>query len=252
MRPPLLLLTFAALAAEAAPKLDFNRDIRPILSDNCFACPGFDAKKRKADLRLDTAEGATAINDGVQAIKPGDPDGSELIKRLLTKDPEEVMPPPESHKKLTQAQVDTLRRWIAEGAPYRKHWSFEVPVRPEVPAAAKGASPIDAFLGAEMTKHGLTAGPEADPERLIRRVTLDLTGLPPTPAEVDAFLKDTAPGAYERVVDRLLGSPRYGEHMARGWLDAARYADNQQGNRSRHGNRQAALIGNIIRTCSGV
>ena len=119
MRPPLLLLTFAALAAEAAPKLDFNRDIRPILSDNCFACHGFDAKKRKADLRLDTPEGATAINDGVQAIKPGDPEGSELIKRLLTKDPEEVMPPPESHKKLTQAQIDTLRRWIAEGAPYR-------------------------------------------------------------------------------------------------------------------------------------
>ena len=151
MRPPLLLLTFAALAAEAAPKLDFNRDIRPILSDNCFACHGFDAKKRKADLRLDTAEGATAINDGVQAIKPGDPDGSELIKRLLTKDPEEVMPPPESHKKLTQAQIDTLRRWIAEGAPYRKHWSFEPPVRPPVPAAAAGTSPIDAFLQAELS-----------------------------------------------------------------------------------------------------
>jgi len=223
MRPPLLLLTFAALAAEAAPKLDFNRDIRPILSDNCFACHGFDAKKRKADLRLDTAEGATAINDGVQAIKPGDPDGSELIKRLLTKDPEEVMPPPESHKKLTQAQIDTLRRWIAEGAPYRKHWSFEPPVRPAVPAAAAGTSPVDAFLNAELSAQGLQPAPEADKARLLRRVTLDLTGLPPTPAEVDAFLADASPQAYDQVVERLLGSSRYGEHMARGWLDAARY-----------------------------
>jgi hypothetical protein len=226
MRSASLSLLFVATGLAAADtKLDFNRDIRPILSDNCFACHGFDAKKRKADLRLDTAEGATAINDGVQAVKPGDPEASELIKRILSKDPEEVMPPPESHKQITPAQVDLLRRWIAQGAVYRKHWSFEVPVRPEVPAAAKGTSPIDAFLGAEMTKQGLTAGPEADPERLIRRVTLDLTGLPPTPAEVDAFLKDTAPGAYERVVERLLGSVRYGEHMARGWLDAARYAD---------------------------
>ena len=225
MRPPLLLLTFAALAAEAAPKLDFNRDIRPILSDNCFACHGFDAKKRKADLRLDTPEGATAINDGVQAIKPGDPEGSELIKRLLTKDPEEVMPPPESHKKLTQAQIDTLRRWIAEGAPYRKHWSFEPPVRPPVPAAAAGTSPIDAFLRAELSAQGLQPAPEADKARLLRRVTLDLTGLPPTPAEVDAFLADRSPDAYENLVDRLLASPHYGEHMARGWLDLARYAD---------------------------
>ena len=221
----LSLLLIATGLAAADTKLDFNRDIRPILSDNCFACHGFDAKKRKAKLRLDTTEGATALKDGIQAVKPGDPEASELIKRILSKDPEEVMPPPETHKQITPTQVDILRRWIAEGAPYRKHWSFEVPVRPEVPAAAKGASPIDAFLGAEMTKHGLTAGPEADPERLIRRVTLDLTGLPPTPAEVDAFLKDTAPGAYERVVERLLGSVRYGEHMARGWLDAARYAD---------------------------
>jgi len=225
MRPSFLLLTFAALAAEAAPKLDFNRDIRPILSDNCFACHGFDAKKRKADLRLDNAEGAYAVIDGVQAVKPGDPEASELIKRILSKDPEEVMPPPDSHKKLTQAQVDTLRRWIAEGAGYRKHWSFEPPSRPPVPGGGEGLSPIDAFLREELAKHGLKPSPEADRERLIRRVTLDLTGLPPTPAEVDAFLADSAPGAYKRVVDRLLGSVRYGEHMARGWLDAARYAD---------------------------
>ena len=226
MRPASLSLLLVATGLAAADtKLDFNRDIRPILSDNCFACHGFDAKKRKGKLRLDTAEGATAIKDGIQAVKPGDPEASELIKRILSKDPEEVMPPPESHKQITPAQVDILRRWIAQGAAYRKHWSFEVPVRPEIPAAPKGTSPIDAFLGDEITKQGLTAGPEADPERLVRRATLDLTGLPPTPSEIDAFLKDTAPGAYERVVDRLMSSPRYGEHMARGWLDAARYAD---------------------------
>ena len=226
MRPAslsLLLVATGLMAADA--KLDFNRDIRPILSDNCFACHGFDAKKRKADLRLDTPEGATAINDGVQAIKPGDPEGSELIKRLLTKDPEEVMPPPESHKKLTPAQIDTLRRWIAEGAPYRKHWSFEPPVRPVVPAAAAGTSPIDAFLHAELSAQGLPPAPEADKARLLRRVTLDLTGLPPTPTEVEAFLADNTPQAYDKVVERLLASSRYGEHMARGWLDAARYAD---------------------------
>ena len=226
MRPASLSLLFFAtglMAAEA--KLDFNRDVRPILSDNCFACHGFDAKKRKGKLRLDTAEGATALKDGIQAVKPGEPEASEIIKRILSKDPEEVMPPPESHKKITPAQVDILRRWITQGATYRKHWSFEVPVRPAVPTATKDLSPIDAFLSKEMTSQGLRPGAEADPERLIRRVTLDLTGLPPTPAEIDAFLKDTAPGAYERVVARLLGSVRYGEHMARGWLDAARYAD---------------------------
>ncbi len=224
MKSTFFLLAFAA-SAGAATKLDFNRDIRPILSDNCFACHGFDAKKRKADLRLDTAEGAYAVNDGVQAVKPGDPEGSELIRRILSKDPEEVMPTPESHKKLTPAQIDTLRRWIAEGAAYRKHWSFEPPSRPPVPGGGEGLGPIDAFLREELAKHGLRPSPEADRERLIRRVTLDLTGLPPTPAEVDAFLADSAPGAYERVVERLLGSVRYGEHMARGWLDAARYAD---------------------------
>ena len=135
------------------------------------------------------------------------------------------MPPPDSHKQIAPAQLAILRRWIEEGAVYRKHWSFEPPVRPEVPSVAGASGPIDAFLVDAMAKHGLRPGPEADKERLLRRVTLDLTGLPPTPAEIDAFLADGAPGAYGRVVDRLLGSVRYGEHMARGWLDAARYAD---------------------------
>ena len=219
----LLLVATGLVAADA--KLDFNRDIRPILSDNCFACHGFDAKKRKAKLRLDTPEGAYATKDGVQAVKPGDPAASELIRRILSKDPEEVMPPPDSHKQIAPAQLAILRRWIEEGAVYRKHWSFEPPVRPEVPSVAGASGPIDAFLVDAMAKHGLRPGPEADKERLLRRVTLDLTGLPPTPAEIDAFLADGAPGAYGRVVDRLLGSVRYGEHMARGWLDAARYAD---------------------------
>lgn len=224
MRLPLLALLVTA-AVHAETKLDFNRDVRPILSDHCFACHGFDAKKRKADLRLDTAEGAYALHDGVQAIKPGDPNASALIERILTKDPEEVMPPPEAHKPLNAAQVATLRRWITEGAVYRPHWSFEVPVRPTVPAAPVGTQPIDAFLESEMAKHGLAPAPAADPERLLRRVTLDLTGLPPTPVEIAAFLADRSPQAYERAVDRLLGSVRYGEHMGRHWLDVARYAD---------------------------
>jgi hypothetical protein len=222
--PVLLLLGALARAADPTP-IDFNRDVRPILSDNCFSCHGFDAKKRKADLRLDTAEGALAIKDGIQAVKPGNPGSSELVKRILSKDPDEIMPPPDSHKTLTPAQIHTLRQWIAQGAVYRKHWSFEPPQKAPVPATTPGTRPVDAFLSAELAKHGLRPSPEAPRETLIRRVTLDLTGLPPTPAEIDAFLQDQSPGAYERVVDRLLGSPRYGEHMARYWLDAARYGD---------------------------
>lgn len=222
--------TFAfavVLPAEAATKLDFNRDIRPILSDNCFACHGFDAKKRKAGLRLDTAEGAYEAKDGEQAIKPGDPKLSTIIQRILSTDEDEVMPPPESHKKVTAQQVEILQRWIREGAEYQKHWAFEKPVKPAVPAIPGGSirNPIDAFLQDRLAHEGLTASPEASKEILIRRVTLDLTGLPPTPAEVDAYLADNSPEAYEKVVSRLLKSEHYGEHMARYWLDAARYAD---------------------------
>ncbi len=211
--------------AAANEPVDFNRDIRPILSDNCFSCHGFDAKKRKADLRLDTAEGAYAVKDGVQAVKPGSPDQSAIIQRILSKDPDEVMPPPDSHKKLTPQQIETLRRWIVAGAPYRKHWSFETPIKPPTPNAPAGTAPIDAFLRHELAKNGLTPNPESSKEQLIRRVTLDLTGLPPTPAEIDGFLADQSAEAYHRVVDRLLSSNRYGEHMARYWLDAARYGD---------------------------
>ena len=219
-------LVLSAATAAAADKLDFNRDVRPILSDNCFACHGFDAKKRKADLRLDVAEGAYTAIDGVLPIKPGDPEVSSIIQRILSKDEDEVMPPPETHKKVTPAQAEILKRWIKEGAEYKRHWSFEAPVKAE-PPAVKGpvSSPIDAFIQARLAAEKLSAAPEASKETLIRRVTLDLTGLPPTLAEIDAFLADTSPDAYEKVVSRLLKSERYGEHMGRYWLDAARYAD---------------------------
>ena len=225
-------IAFCAAAPATGPASDaaieFNREIRPILSDNCFSCHGFDSKKRKAELRLDTPEGAYAIKDGVQAVKPGDPAASALLQRVLSRDPDEVMPPPESHKKLTETQIETLRRWIGQGAPYRKHWSFEPPVKAAVPAPSGTASslaPVDAFLQAELSRRGLRASPEASKETLLRRLTLDLTGLPPTPSEVDAYLADSSPESYQRVVDRLLGSIRFGEHMARYWLDAARYGD---------------------------
>jgi hypothetical protein len=220
-------LLLSATTVSAATKLDFNRDIRPILSDNCFACHGFDAKKRKADLRLDTPEGAYALIDGVQAIKPGDVKASTIIERIVSTDEDEVMPPPESHKKITPKQLETLKLWIAQGAAYKKHWAFEKPVKAAIPSAPGSLkrNPIDNFIQARLSEAGLTPAPEASKESLIRRVTLDLTGLPPTEAEVDAFLTDDSPDAYEKVVSRLLKSERYGEHMARYWLDVARYAD---------------------------
>ena len=208
-----------------AEKIDFNRHVRPILSDNCFACHGFDAKHRKADLRLDVPEGAFAMTDGVQAIRPGDSDASALIQRILTQDEDEIMPPPDSHKKLTKDQIALLKQWVKEGATYRKHWAFEAPVKVTPPNAGNIEGGVDAFIQDRLKREGLNPVPQATKPEQIRRVTLDLTGLPPTLAEVDAFLADTSDGAYERVVDRLLHSVRYGEHMARYWLDAARYAD---------------------------
>jgi hypothetical protein len=233
MRRPCLIAAAAfalpALSSAAAGKLDFNRDIRPILSDNCFACHGFDAKKRKADLRLDIPDDAYAVKDGVQAIKPFDAAASSIIQRITTQDEDEVMPPPDSHKKVTAQQVEILKRWISEGAEYKKHWAFELPVKSSPPSPKFAEAPVrnavDAFIQDRIAKEGLKPSPEASKESLIRRVTLDLTGLPPTLEEVDAFLADTSPDAYDKVVNRLLKSQRYGEHMARYWLDAARYAD---------------------------
>ncbi len=217
-------------AGLSAEDIGFNRDIRPLLSDQCFACHGFDAKKRKAGLRLDLAEGAYAANrEGRVAIKPGDPEGSELWRRLNTSDPDEVMPPPESHKTLSDAQKSLIKRWIQQGARYQNHWSFEAPVASAIPAPVNAAwtvqNPIDRFLHARLAAEKLTPTPEANRALLARRLSFDLRGLPPTPAEVEAFESDRQPGAYERLVDRWLDSPRYGEQMGRHWLDVARYAD---------------------------
>jgi hypothetical protein len=216
-----LMLAELSFGAEAPL---YNRDIRPILSEKCFACHGFDAKHREADLRLDTPEGAYAPTDGkLPGIKPGSPADSEVWRRIITDDKDDVMPPVDSHKILEPAEKELIRKWIEAGARYEKHWAFEIPVRPPVPAA--DGNPIDAFLLARLKKEGLQPSPEADKATLLRRVTLDLTGLPPTIAEIDAFLADTAPGAYERVVDRLLVTTHYGERMASQWLDLARFGD---------------------------
>lgn len=221
---PTLLLLLAAPAAASAGSVDFNRDIRPILSENCFYCHGQDPNHRKADLRLDQRTAALAG----QAMVPGDPSASELVKRLLSSDPDEVMPPPESNRKVTPAQRTKLQQWIAEGAAYQDHWTFIPPVKPVLPSVSKLAWPrnqIDHFILHQLDTAGLAPSPEADKVTLLRRVTYDLTGLPPSPGEVDAFLSDPSPVAYDKVVDRLLASPHYGERMAVPWLDAARYAD---------------------------
>ena len=220
MARPSTALLCLLVASAAAGKVDYNDDVRPILSENCFYCHGPDGNKRKADLRLDVRADALAG----KAFVPGDPDASELVKRLLSKDPEEVMPPPESHRKVSPEQREILRRWIAEGAHYKEHWAFVTPVRPAVPANGE-SHPVDAFVAERLTKAGLKLSPEASREALLRRLSLDLIGLPPTPEETAAFVADGSADAYERQVDRLLASPHYGERMALPWLDASRYAD---------------------------
>ncbi len=215
--------------ALAEDKLDFNRDIRPILSNNCFKCHGFDDKTREAGLRLDRADAATKpLESGSVAIVPHKSSESELFRRVSSQDEGEKMPPPDSGKKLSDDEIARLKRWIDEGAEFKAHWSFIPPQRspmPEVTHNDWGRNPIDQFTLARLEKENLKPSPEADKIALIRRVTYDLTGLPPTLAEVEAYLLDNSPTAYEKVVDRLLASPRFGEHMARYWLDAARYAD---------------------------
>lgn len=225
LRISFLLMLMAPMPSDAADKLQFNRDIRPILSDKCFFCHGTDAEHRKGDLRLDENDSAfKPAKSGETAIVPGKPELSELMARIdLAHGDSDLMPPKKSGKELNSREKALLKQWISEGAPYEGHWAFTPPTRPELPKPQ--THPIDAFIKARLEAQGLALTSEADRATLIRRLTLDLTGLPPTPAEVQAFEKDSAPDAYERLVDRLLQSPAYGERMAMQWLDYARYAD---------------------------
>ncbi|HEY4312225.1 MAG TPA: DUF1553 domain-containing protein [Pirellulales bacterium] len=212
----------------SAGDVEFNRDVRPMLAAACWRCHGPDSAQRKADLRLDREDGAKGDRGQKSAIVPGDAAASEVMRRVTAADSDQRMPPPNAGEALTAQQVETLRRWIDGGAQWQPHWSFLAPVRPPIPAVKNAAWPrneIDAFVLAHLESAQLSPATEADKITLLRRVTLDLTGLPPTPAEVDAFLADESPTAYETVVDRLLNSPRYGERMAAPWLDAARFAD---------------------------
>src|SRR5436190_582471 len=219
----------AASPKDTASKTDFNRDIRAILTENCFKCHGPDDGSRKAKMRLDVrSEALKPAKSGSLPIVPGAPEKSELIARITATDPDDRMPPLKSGKSLTPAQIQTLRAWIAEGAPYALHWSYVKPARPLVPALKNSRSPhnpIDKFIFSRLEREQLQPSQPADRHTLIRRVSLDLTGLPPTPEEVDQFMNDHGPLAYENLVDRLLSKPAFGEHWARLWLDLARYAD---------------------------
>ncbi len=233
--PPWIILLSCALTcfpvsavSPADSEVQFNRDIRPILSDKCFHCHGPDSARREAGLRLDVR--ADALKDG--AIVPGSPDESEILRRILSTDPDEQMPPPESKLlKISSDEVKTLQKWVAQGATYQAHWSFiplqpiSVPSQTVAPAGDTATSPLDLMVRARLQDKGWPAQPEADRAALIRRVTLDLTGLPPSADAVQAFIADASPAAYEKLVDRLLASPAYGERMAVDWLDVSRYAD---------------------------
>ena len=226
----LAVAPFAWAAAPAKP-LSYNEHIQPILAENCFACHGPDSSTRKAKLRLDRAEFATAVRgDHEPAIVPGQPDASPLVERILSTDDEERMPPLDSHKTLKPAEIALLKRWVAEGARYEQHWSFLAPARPAVPTVSWSTqrwarNPLDHFIAEKLAASGLKHSGAEEPARLLRRVTFDLTGLPPTPDELAAFARDPSPAAYERAVDRLLASDACAEQFGRQWLDAIRYAD---------------------------
>jgi hypothetical protein len=224
-----LTLTLGCFPHGVPAEVDFNREVLPLLSDNCFKCHGPDENAREAELRLDIKEGAFGdLGGGYYPIVAGKPDESELIWHINSEDEDDVMPPPDSELSLSEKEKQLIQKWIEEGAEWKKHWSFETVKRPELPKVNYSKWPrngIDNFILAKLEERGFSPSDEADKATLIRRLSLDLTGLPPTPAEVDAFLADTKKDAYERLVDRLLASPRYGEAMALPWLDAARYAD---------------------------
>lgn len=218
----LALASLAATSPAADESIQFNRDVRPILSENCFSCHGFDEKARKAKLRLDLPEEAYKEHKTGTPLVPGDLKKSEVWTRVLSDDEDDVMPPPKSHLKLSTQDKATLKAWITQGAKYESHWAFSAP---HTTAAPAGGHPIDAFITDALKKKGLTPNALADRATLIRRVTLDLTGLPPSAEEVQAFVKDADPAAYEKLIARLLASPHFGERMALDWLDSARYAD---------------------------
>jgi hypothetical protein len=224
-----VLLCCAIVVPAAEGTVQFNRDILPILSDNCFQCHGPDEKKREADLRLDVEASAKHLKDGKGAVVPGKSGESQLVRRIFSADADEVMPPPASQRKLTAEQKELLKKWIDGGAEWVGHWAFQKLTAPPVPIPAKFAAgmngPIDGFLLSRLERESLTPSPEAPRHTLIRRASLDLTGLPPMPEDVDAFIQDQSPDAYERLIDRLLASPDFGERMSWEWLEAARYAD---------------------------
>ena len=230
---PLLVRSLAYIAVvhflaanTGARTVSFNKDIRPILSENCYACHGPDAESREADLRLDIEAHAFQSHGKYDpAIVRGNPYESPLYQRITTSDEDDKMPPPDSHKILKESEIELVAKWIEEGAKWEGHWAFGQPEKPEVPNAPWGNNEIDAFLHEAMLTKGLEPNAKADRPTLARRLSLDLTGLPPTPELVEQFVKDASPNAYERLVDRLLDSNTYGEHQARIWLDAARYAD---------------------------
>lgn len=223
---PVIACGLATGRAEDASKISFNQDVRPLLSDRCFACHGPDEAAREADLRLDLEEPAMADLGGYRAIVPGKPDESEMIRRIESGDPDKVMPPPEAHLELDAAEKELLRRWIEEGAEWEDHWSFQAVVKPEVPEAKGwGSNPVDAFVLRRLRKEELEPAPPAEPVAWLRRVTQDLTGLPPTLEAIDAFVADPSPAARSRVVDELLVGDDFAERMTAVWLDNARYAD---------------------------
>ncbi len=213
----------------AGQQIEFNRDVRPILAENCYACHGFDPKHREADLRLDTFDGATADRDGFRGIVPGNLEKSQVWQRVTSRDPDAIMPPKDSNKHaLSESQLKIIKTWIEQGATYQKHWAFEQPVQVEPPKVDGASHPIDSFIRARLAREKLSPSPRAQPTTLIRRAALDITGLPPTTSEVDSFVnasKSDPVKAYDELIDRLLDSPHFGERWGRWWLDQARYAD---------------------------
>ncbi len=216
------IVIFILLSVTLEAEISFNRDIRPILSENCFLCHGQDPEHRGGELRLDIREEAIAVREGIAAIIPGDPENSEIIKRILSKDPDMKMPPPDAHMPdLTSAQIATLEKWIKEGAEYQPHWSFVTPLKTGSPTI----NPVDHFINKRLTEAGLVAAPLADDQTLVRRLFLDLTGLPPSPQDISTYLDDKSPDRWEKLINRLMESPHFAERISLPWLDGARYSD---------------------------